>query len=70
MSIDGARAAVGSPDGTLWWISRVEGGRTEAMTVPRSGREEAPAVFTGEQKAGPFLRSVEGGAAEDGWRVI
>lgn len=68
MLVDGKRTTGRTPDGALWWISRVEGGRTEAMTVPCEGRQ-ALAVFNREDEAQSFLLSVEFGGSEDGWRV-
>ncbi len=54
---------------TAWWIiSRVRGGRTEAMTVPR-GAEEELAVFGHEEEARLFLWSLGPGKFGDGWRV-
>jgi hypothetical protein len=54
---------------TAWWIiSRVRGGRTEAMTVPR-GAEEELAVFGHEEEARLFLWSLGPGRLGDGWRV-
>jgi hypothetical protein len=56
---------------TAWWIvSRVAGGRVEAMIAPRGGgREALLAVFGHEEEAGMFLWSLGPGAAADGWRV-
>jgi hypothetical protein len=52
---------------TAWWIiSRVRGGRTEAMTVPRGAGEEL-AVFGHEEEARLFLWSL--GPGKHGWRV-
>ena len=56
--------------GAAWWvISRVAGGRVEAMTVPGGGGEALLAVFGHEEEAGMFLWSLGPGEAADGWRV-
>ncbi len=62
-------AGGGTAQKPAWWIiSRVRGGRVEAMTVSR-GREALLAVFGHEEAAGMFLRSLGPGKAADGWRV-
>ena len=55
----------------MWWIvSRVRGGRIEAMTVPRGGEEGSLlAVFGHEEEALLFLWSLGPETAGDGWRV-
>lgn len=54
---------------TAWWIiSRVWGGRIEAMTVPRGGGRDL-AVFGHEEEAQLFLWSLGPGQPGDGWRV-
>lgn len=65
-----AKAAVQDPTGSpWWWISRQEGGRTEALTVPCEGRP-ALALFGHEEDARLFLGSSEDGVFGDGdWRV-
>jgi hypothetical protein len=62
--------AGGTAQRTAWWIiSRVRGGRVEAMTVSR-GQEALLAVFGHEEEAGLFLWSLgPDGGAGDGWRV-
>ena len=64
---NGTRTA--RPTQTAWWIvSRVTGGRTEALTVPRGG-DGLLAVFGHEEEARMFLWSMGTGTAGDGWRV-
>ena len=71
MLTEAKRAATARTAQTAWWIvSRVAGGRTEAMTVPRGGgREALLAVFGHEEEARLFLWSLGPGAAGEGWRV-
>jgi hypothetical protein len=70
LRIEANRAqAGGTAQKPAWWIiSRVRGGRVEAMTVSR-GREALLAVFGHEEAAGMFLWSLGPGKAADGWRV-
>ena len=70
MLTEANREATARTSQTAWWIvSRVAGGRTEAMTIPRGGGEALLAVFGHEEEAGMFLWSLGPGAAGDGWRV-
>src|SRR4028119_289610 len=70
VAVEANRAqAGGTAQKPAWWIiSRVRGGRVEAMTVSR-GREALLAVFGHEEAAGMFLWSLGPGKAADGWRV-
>ncbi len=55
---------------TAWWIiSRVRGGRIEAMTVPRGGGEDL-AVFGHEEEARLFLWSLGPGKPGDVWSIL